>query len=79
MAVEPMIQTSASYTSPLLLPLIGIFVSLTVYHFYQQSRRQTKMGDKIPGPPTIPFLGNAHYFFKKHNHGKLQQILMKVL
>ncbi|CRK93146.1 CLUMA_CG006508, isoform B [Clunio marinus] len=61
MAVEQIIE-GTSFTSPLVLPLITILVALAAIHFWQQSRRDRKIGDMIPGPPTVPIIGNAHYF-----------------
>lgn len=66
MAVEQIIEGS-SFTSPLLFPLISVIIALTAVHFWQQTRRERKMGDLIPGPPTIPIIGNAHYFVNMRN------------
>lgn len=68
MAVEQLIESSGIFSSPLLLPLIAIITVLTAVHFWQLSRRERKLGDLIPGPPTIPILGNAHYFVNSTNH-----------
>lgn len=59
----------SSWTLPLILPLIFIFISLTLLHFYLQSRRIAKIGNKIPGPPTLPIIGNAHYVWNKTHNG----------
>lgn len=67
MAVEQIIEGS-SFTSPLLLPLITVVVALAVVHFWQQSRHDRKIGDLIPGPPTVPILGNAHFFVNLKNN-----------
>ena len=73
MAVEQIIEGS-SFFSPLLFPLISVVIALTAVHFWQQTRRERKMGDLIPGPPTLPILGNAHYFVNLKNDGKLSEI-----
>jgi hypothetical protein len=70
MAVEQIIQ-GGLLSSPLLMPLLGVVFVLAVVHFWQLSRRDRKIGDLLPGPPVLPILGNAHYFLKKSNHGKL--------
>jgi hypothetical protein len=69
MAVEQIIEGS-TFSSPLLFPLIVTFIALAAVHFWQLSRRERKFGDKIPGPPTIPIVGNAHYFLNMNNDGK---------
>lgn len=69
MAVEQIMEGS-TFMSPLLLPLITVVVALTVVHFWQQTRRERKMGDLIPGPPTLPIVGNAHYFVNLKNDGE---------
>lgn len=70
MAVEQIIEGS-SFMSPLLLPLVAIVVALATVHFWQQTRRERKFGDLMPGPPTLPILGNAHYFVNLKNNGKI--------
>lgn len=73
MEVENLVQSTARvwYYSPLMVPLIAVIAALTVYHFWDQSRRMAKMGNAIPGPPTLPLLGNAHFFIgKSHNGGE---------
>lgn len=72
MAVEQMIEGS-TFTSPLVLPLIATVVALAVVHFWQQNRRERKIGDLIPGPPTIPLVGNAHYFLNMNNDGESRE------
>lgn len=67
MAVEQIV-TSGFFTSPLILPLLAIVLALTAVHFWQLSRRDRKLGDLLPGPPTIPIVGNAHYFLNNTNH-----------
>jgi hypothetical protein len=69
MAVEQIVQGSV-FASPLVMPLLAIIFVLTAVHFWQMSRRERKIGDMIPGPPTIPVVGNAHYFLGNTNHGE---------
>lgn len=69
MAVEQIIE-GTSFTSPLLFPLITVVLALAAVHFWQMSRRERKIGDLMPGPPTLPILGNAHYFVNLKNDGK---------
>lgn len=68
MAVEQLIQSSV-FASPLVMPLLAIVLALTAVHFWQMSRRERKIGDMLPGPPTVPIVGNAHYFLNHTNHG----------
>lgn len=72
MEVENLVETSARvwYWSPLMVPLLAITAGLSVYYFWDQQRRITKMGNAIPGPPTLPFLGNAHFFIGKTHNGQ---------
>lgn len=68
MAVEQMIEGS-SFTSSLFMPLATILATLVSIHFWQITRRERKMGNQIPGPPTLPIIGNAHTFLKLKNDG----------
>lgn len=56
--------------SPIMIFLSMIAVLLAVVHFWQQSRRHRKIGDLIPGPPTIPLFGNALSLINKESVGK---------
>nr|AEK25132.1 cytochrome p450 family 4 subfamily G [Chironomus riparius] len=67
MAVEQIIQSSV-FSSPLLMPLLAIVFVLTAVHFWQMTRRERKIGDLLPGPPTVPIIGNAYYFLNSTNH-----------
>lgn len=58
------------YTFPLLLPLIATTIGMVLLYWWQQTKRMVKMGNKIPGPPTLPILGNAHYVIGKTHNGK---------
>lgn len=58
------------FSFPLVVPLIVATISLAVAHFWLEQRRMAKLGNLIPGPPTLPLLGNAHYVYKKTHHGK---------
>jgi cytochrome P450 family 4 len=66
MAVEQMIEGS-TFSSPLFLPLLTVVATLVALHFWQTTRRERKIGNEIPGPPTIPILGNAHIFMNLKN------------
>lgn len=60
--------SSMAYTFPLILPLIGATVGLTMLYWYSINKRVAKYGNLLPGPPTLPFIGNAHYVIgKTHN------------
>nr|AAW78325.1 cytochrome P450 family 4 [Chironomus tentans] len=67
MAVEQIIQSSV-FSSPLLMPLLAIVFVLAAVHFWQMSRRERKIGDLLPGPPTVPIIGNAYLFMNGTNH-----------
>lgn len=61
---------AGGYSLPLILPIIFVTISLTLLHFYLETRRIAKLGNKIPGPPTLPIIGNAHYVWSKTHNGK---------
>ncbi len=67
MALEKVI-TSGIFSSPLFPPLMAILITLTIIHFRQLLKRERKLGDLLPGPPTVPLLGHAHYFVTNTNH-----------
>lgn len=50
--------------------LVGLSALLVLYQFWFQNLRYVKMGNKIPGPPTIPILGNAYLALGKSPTGK---------
>lgn len=50
---------SSFFSSPLLFPLLTIVTVLFALYYYTESTHLVKLGKKLPGPQTIPFLGNA--------------------
>lgn len=65
---EENLRISSGFFSPLMIPLIAVTVALSLAHFYLQYRRVAKLGNKIPGPPSLPFIGNALMVINKtHN------------
>lgn len=71
MAVEHVVEGSRflNLSFPLVVPLIIATVSLAVLHFWLEQRRIAKLGNRLPGPSTLPILGNAHYVINKNHHG----------
>nr|QYA71975.1 cytochrome P450 [Anoplophora glabripennis] len=49
-----------SFSSILMLVLISICTLLIVYEYWFRNLRYVKLGNKMPGPRTIPLLGNAY-------------------
>lgn len=47
-----------------------IIITLTSYYFWFQSTRYFKLGNKIPGFPPLPFIGNALVVVNKTPTGK---------
>lgn len=65
------VRSAGGFSFPLILPLIFVTISLALLHVYLQTRRIAKIGNKIPGPPTLPIIGNAHYVWNKTHNGKI--------
>lgn len=65
------IHSAGVYSFPIMLPLIFVTIGVTLLHVYLQNRRIAKIGNKLPGPPTLPIIGNAHLIWNKTHHGKL--------
>lgn len=59
MSIEAMIEPVSWGLSPLLIPLTSTILILSVFYWYQQQSHIFKLGNKIPGPTPLPFLGNA--------------------
>ncbi|KAI2474060.1 hypothetical protein C4B38_000147 [Diabrotica virgifera virgifera] len=68
--VQPLeTETSSILTSNIPLILIGIISVLLGYQYWFKNQRYVQMGNKFPGPATLPFIGNAHLAFGKSAHG----------
>lgn len=50
----------------ILTSLVGI---IAIYYVYFQLLRSTKLGNKLPGLPPVPILGNALEFINKDPKG----------
>lgn len=70
MAVEPMIEQRVGYGSSIMMTLMATVIGLVITYWWQQSKRYVKLGNRIPGPPKVPFIGNAHYFIGKNHNGE---------
>lgn len=74
------LRSSSGLTFPLVIPLMATTIGLALIHFLLQYRRLAKMGNKIPGPPTLPFLGNALLVLNKtHNRASLHKCQFEVI
>lgn len=51
------------------LILLSLIILLITY-FLLKRKRNVDLGNKIPGPRTIPLLGNGHSFLNKSTDGK---------
>ncbi|XP_059618539.1 cytochrome P450 4g15-like [Phlebotomus argentipes] len=74
---ESMVEGRLAFFSPLMLPLIATTLSLLLVYMWQQSRRIAKMGNALPGPPTLPFVGNAHILVGK-NHSEIFEFVLEL-
>ncbi|KAJ8976564.1 hypothetical protein NQ317_016358 [Molorchus minor] len=54
------VAAPSGLSSPVFTVLIGICVALIAYEYWFRSQRYVKMANKIPGPITLPILGNAY-------------------
>ena len=53
----------------IVIPAISSLVVLVLLHLYQTQSRMAKLANQIPGPKTLPFIGNAHIALGiKSNH-----------
>lgn len=77
MALEAIIESRVGCTSPLVITLITVVVSLVVFYWWQQSKRFHKMGNQIPGPPALPFIGNLHYGIGR-NHNEIMELAIRL-
>lgn len=70
MEVEQIVRPSnVGYMFPWMIPLIATSIALVMLYWYNQTKRLAKYGNMIPGPPTLPIIGNAHYVMGKNHHG----------
>lgn len=65
------LRSSGGFAFPLVIPLIAVTVGLALLHFYLHFRRIAQFGNKIPGPPALPIIGNAHMVMNKTHNGKM--------
>lgn len=68
------VRAAGGLSFPLIIPVIFVFVTLTLLHVYLQSRRIAKMGNRIPGPATLPLIGNAHMVWNKTHNGRQSKV-----
>lgn len=57
-----------------MFPLVVITIGLMMSYWYSVNRRFVKYGNKLPGPATLPIIGNAHYVIGKNHNGMYLQI-----
>ncbi|XP_046992771.1 cytochrome P450 4g15-like [Schistocerca americana] len=53
----------AQSSSSMLYPILIVTAILTIIHYWRENSRFVKLGNKLPGPPTLPFIGNIHMIF----------------
>lgn len=58
------------YVFPLMVPLIATTIGLMMFYWYSVTKRLAKYGNRLPGPPTLPIIGNAHYVIGKSHNGE---------
>lgn len=57
----------------ILYPLLLLVASLWLFHRWQQTTRLHKLGNIIPGPRPLPFIGNALWLIGLNHSGKLDE------
>nr|AVL92841.1 CYP450 [Locusta migratoria] len=65
--LEQVEVAEAQTGSSVLYPFLIVTAILTIIHYWQQNTRYVKLGNKLPGPPALPFIGNLHYLFGVRN------------
>nr|QLL22066.1 cytochrome P450 [Tribolium confusum]UXX17146.1 CYP4G7 [Tribolium confusum] len=63
--VEESLNQTLNLGNSLVIFLGVVTAILAIYHFWFQSLRYTKLGNKIPGYDPIPIIGNAHLALNK--------------
>ncbi|RVE48932.1 hypothetical protein evm_006394 [Chilo suppressalis] len=58
--------TRYSTTRLIFYPLVALVTFLWIYHRWQKQTKFVKMGNKLPGPDPLPFLGNVHLALGKN-------------
>ncbi|CAO1377861.1 unnamed protein product [Diamesa serratosioi] len=57
------------WSLPFVIPIVSTLVILVLVHLYQTTGRMAKLANQLPGPKTLPFIGNAHIALGlKSNH-----------
>ncbi|KAJ6640354.1 Cytochrome P450 4g15 [Pseudolycoriella hygida] len=78
MAVQQITEGgNVGYMFPLVLPLTTALIGLIVFYYWQQNKRYVKLGNLMPGPPTLPLLGNAHYVIGK-SHNEILELAVRL-
>ncbi|XP_043267856.1 cytochrome P450 4g15-like [Venturia canescens] len=63
------------FPTAIFYPLFFFITSLVAIHFYIENLRIVRMGRKLPGPPTVPFFGNALIPLGVHPKDALYKLL----
>ncbi|XP_058800839.1 cytochrome P450 4g15-like [Phymastichus coffea] len=57
--MEAVPMNSSYLPTAIFWPLVIVVGALTALYYYMETSRMVKMGNKLPGPKTVPFFGNA--------------------
>jgi len=60
MASESFLAATKVYIAPLVIPFFSLVLILYAVHLWLSGTRSYKLALKIPGPPPLPLIGNAH-------------------
>lgn len=65
-----------SFSSIIMVVLIGIITLLVVYEYWFRNLRYVKLGNQIPGPKSFPLIGNAYLAIGQSPGGKRRDIFV---
>ncbi|XP_033216126.1 cytochrome P450 4g15-like [Belonocnema kinseyi] len=57
--MEAIPMTNTFFPTAIFYPLLILVTVLTAVYYYIETSRIVRLGNKLPGPPTVPFFGNA--------------------
>ncbi|XP_076636959.1 cytochrome P450 4g15-like [Colletes latitarsis] len=72
--MEAILLSQSYCQTPVFYLLVAITTTLVAIYFYIETSRIVRLGNKIPGPKTVPFIGNALLTFGVHPNDVLNEL-----